>query len=220
MCALASKWGERRKIDLLMWDFLRAGGIFMFPLVLASVVGLTFIIERGLALRWSKVIPPSVEDAANSFPLGSLEELKQVCERDQSTFGRLLLVACEHLDHPREEAIDALQTQARREILQLERGLVVLEIVVGIAPLLGLVGAIYGLIHLFGTLGAATTIESTVLAKGISEALNTTLMGLLIAIPCLSAWSYYNKKVESLAVEMETLCDGFLRRMHRELQQP
>ena len=201
-----------------MWEFLRAGGIFMIPLVLASVVGLTFIIERGLALRWNKVIPPDLEDATATTPVESVEELKQLCQREGSTFGRLVLVACDHLTHPREEAVDALQTQARREILQLERGLVVLEIVVGIAPLLGLVGAIYGLIHLFGTLGAATTIESTALAKGISEALNTTLMGLVVAIPCLSAWSYFNKKVESLAIEMETLCDGFLRRMQRELQ--
>ena len=192
----------------------------MFPLVLASVVGLTFIIERGLALRWSKVIPPEIEDAAATSPVGAIEDLKQLCQRDSSTFSRLLLVACDHVDHPREEAVDALQTQARREILQLERGLVVLEIVVGISPLLGLVGAIYGLIHLFGTLGGAGSVDSSVLANGIAEALHTTLMGLLIAIPCLSAWSYYNKKVETLAIEMETLCDGFLRRLYRELQQP
>ena len=53
------------------------------------------------------------------------------------------------------------------------------------------------------------------LAKGISEALNTTLMGLLVAIPSLTAWSYFNKKVETLAVEMETLCDKFLRRQYQ-----
>ena len=202
-----------------MWEFLKEGGIFMLPLVLASVVGLTFIIERGLALRWKNVIPPDVEDAAGRVPAESLDELKQLCRRDESTFGRLLLVACDHLAHPREEAVDALQTQARREVLQLERGLVVLEIVVGIAPLLGLVGAVYGLIHLFGTMGVASSIDGAKLAKGIAEALNTTLTGLLVAIPCLSAWTYYNKKVESLAVEMETLCDGFLRRMQREMKE-
>ena len=94
-------------------------------------------------------------------------------------------------------------------------GVVVLEVVVGIAPLLGLVGTIHGLITLFGDLGSTGLADNSVLARGIAIALNTTLMGLLIAIPSLVAWSYYTKKVETLAVEMETLCDEFLRRQYR-----
>lgn len=108
-----------------------------------------------------------------------------------------------------------LQTRARREVASLERGLVVLEIVIGIAPLLGLVGTVYGLITLFGGLSAGGMGDYAVLAKGVSLALTTTLMGLLIAIPALVGWSYYSKKVETLAVEMETMCDEFLRRNYR-----
>ena len=90
----------------------------------------------------------------------------------------------------------------------------VLEIVTGIAPLLGLVGTINGLITLFGGLSHGGLGDNTAVAHGISIALNATLSGLLIAIPALIAWSYYTKKVETLAVEMETLCDGFLRRFY------
>jgi biopolymer transport protein ExbB len=86
--------------------------------------------------------------------------------------------------------------------------------VVGIAPLLGLVGTIHGLITLFADLGRVGVSDNTVLAKGIAIALNTTLAGLLIAIPSLVAWSYFNKKVQVLAIEMETLCDEFLRRFY------
>ena len=82
-------------------------------------------------------------------------------------------------------------------------------------PLLGLVGTIYGLIVLFGGMGRASADESATFARGISLALQSTLMGLLIAIPALVAWSYYNKKVENLAVEMESLCDEFLRKHYR-----
>ena len=96
----------------------------------------------------------------------------------------------------------------------MERGIVVLEIVVGIAPLLGLVGTINGLISLFSGLSRTGLGDNAIVAHGISIALNTTLSGLLIAIPALIAWSYYNKKVETLAIEMETLCDGFLRRFY------
>jgi biopolymer transport protein ExbB len=198
-----------------MFEFFRAGGVFMIFLVATSVVGLAFIIERGLALRWGRVIPPDVEDAvSNCQAAEDLPTLRQVCQSRPSHFSRLLLTAQEHLQRPRQENIDAIETRARHEVLQLERGLVVLEIVVGIAPLLGLVGTIHGLIRLFGDLGQSGLNDNSVLAAGIAIALNTTLMGLLIAIPSLIAWSYYNKKVETLTIEMETLCDEFLRRYY------
>ncbi|MBM3839116.1 MAG: MotA/TolQ/ExbB proton channel family protein [Verrucomicrobia bacterium] len=202
-----------------MWHFLKSGGVFMIPLVLTSIVGLAFIIERGLALRWDKVIPPEIGDAAENCAPDGLGELRQLCVDRPSTFSRLLLVAADHLPRPRDENVDAIQTHARHEILQLERGLVVLEIIVGIAPLLGLVGAISGLITLFSGLGETAIIDNARIAKGIAEVLNTTLAGLLIAIPSLIAWSYYNKKIETLAVEMETLCDKFLRRQYRDRKQ-
>ena len=185
-------------------------------LVAASLIGLTFIIERGLALRWKKVVPSEVENAvANCLQPSDLPMLRRVCEQNPSPLSRLLLLADKNRDWPREENADALQTRARYEIARLERGLVILEIVVGIAPLLGLVGTIYGLIMLFGSMGQADLADSNKLAQGIAIALNATLMGLLTAIPSLIAWSYYNKKVETLAVEMETLCDEFLRRQYR-----
>jgi biopolymer transport protein ExbB len=199
-----------------MLDFIKAGGVFMIPLLVTSVIGLAFIIERGLALRWRAVIPAEVEEAVQTCESTEhLPWLRQVCVDNPSTLSRLLVVAHDHLNRPREENADAVETRARHEVLQLERGLVVLEIVVGIAPLLGLVGAIYGLITLFAGLGQGGPMENAVVARGIAEALNTTLTGLIIAIPSLAAWSYYNKKVETLAVEMETICDEFLRRFYR-----
>lgn len=204
-----------------MWQFLLAGGPFMFLLVFTSIVSLTFIVERGLALRRSKVVPPSVEDALEqAFNRDDLQALRVLCQQERSALGRLVLVAIEHLPWAKADNADCVQTRARHEVVTLERGLVVLEIVVGIAPLLGLVGTIHGLITLFGDLGRSGLAENAVLAKGIAIALNTTLMGLLIAIPTIVAWSYFTKKVESLAVEMETLLDDFLRRQYRQKAAP
>src|SRR5881394_1025483 len=140
--------------------------------------------------------------------------LNGICHQQPAPMSRLLLIAMEHLNWPRGENSDAIQTRARHEVAQMERGLVVLEIIVGIAPLLGLVGTINGLISLFSGLSHAGLSDNTIVAHGISIALNTTLSGLLIAIPALISWSYYSKKVETLAIEMETLCDGFLRRFY------
>jgi len=142
--------------------------------------------------------------------------LRRVCQQHDSPMSRMLLLASDHLDWPKAEAIDAIQTRARHEIARLERGLVVLEIIVGIAPLLGLVGTIIGMMSVFGDVGQAGLNDAAKLAQGISLILRATLFGLLIAIPALTFWSYYNKRIETLAIEMESLCDEFLRRQYRE----
>jgi biopolymer transport protein ExbB len=186
-------------------------------LAVTSVVGLTFIIERGIALRWRRVVPAEIEAAVESCQAPEdVPMLRRVCEQHKSPISRLLLLAAEHLDWPKAEALDAIQTRARQEIARLERGLVVLEIIVGIAPLLGLVGTILGMMTAFGNVGNAGQIDPAKLALGISLILRATLFGLLIAIPSLVFWSYYTKKVESVAIEMESLCDEFLRRQYRE----
>ena len=121
---------------------------------LTSVVGLAFIVERGIMLRWNKVVPPEIaRSLAACRTRDDVKTLCRVCERKPSPLGRLLLLAANALDHSKADNVDALQTAARHEIVQLERGLVVLEIIVGIAPLLGLVGTIAGMMTVFGDVG-------------------------------------------------------------------
>jgi biopolymer transport protein ExbB len=184
-------------------------------LLATSIIGLAFIIERGLALRAGKIIPPAVRGALETCrTTDDLPMLRRICQQHSSPLSRLLLLAEKHRQWPRTENASGLETSARHEISRLERGLVVLEIVVGIAPLLGLVGTIYGLIALFASLGTTGLGDNNALARGIALALNATLLGLLTAIPSLVAWSFYNKKVETLAVEMASLCDNFLRQLY------
>jgi len=186
-------------------------------LMLTSMVGLAFVIERGIALRWRRVVPPEVEAAVASCQTSEdVPMLRRVCQQHNSVMSRLLLLAADHLDWPKAEAVDAIQSRARHEIARLERGLVVLEIIVGIAPLLGLVGTIMGMMSVFGDVGQAGLVDAGKLAQGIALILRATLFGLLIAIPSLVFWSYYTKKVETFAVEMETMCDEFIRRQYRE----
>ncbi len=188
----------------------------MIALVVTSVTAVTFIVERGLALRVKKNIPQALIDAVLSYGSGrDLQMLKSVCAQNASPLSKLLLFSSDHLDMPKSEISALVETRARYEISKLERGLVVLEIIVGIAPLMGLVGTIYALITLFGNMDAGAAADSSKFAQGISLALNATLMGLLIAIPALIAWSYYSRKVESFAVRMEAICDEFLRKHYR-----
>jgi biopolymer transport protein ExbB len=198
-----------------MLQLLRDGDLFIWLLVATSVVALAMMVERGLALRWSRIIPPRLVDELQRFTQGgTLYAFERATLQYDSPIGRLLRLGLESAGRPREENRDAIETRARREVSRLERGIVVLEIIVGIAPLLGLVGTIHGLITLFGDLSKMGLGESSVFARGIAIALNATLMGLLVAIPSLVAWSYYSRKVETLAIEMEAACSELLEHLY------
>ena len=186
-----------------------------FLLGVTSVISLAFIIERGLALRRNSIIPQPLSDSLEHCQTRSdVNTLLRFCQQHEHTpLSRLTTAAIEHLEWTKPDNIEALQTRARHEVNQMERGLVVLEIITGIAPLMGLIGTVYGLIDIFGAM-TSDFVKTSDFAPGISTALYATFAGLSIAIPSLVAWSIYNKRVETFAIEMETLLDKFLRRQY------
>lgn len=188
-------------------DFIVRGGLFMWPLLICSIVALTVIILRAMALRRKNVLPLVIESEIERLsPGGNPERLSRIVREDDSSLARITRVALQHLRAPRAENVEAVETRARHEMVILERGLIVLEIITGIAPLLGLIGAVSGLVHVFSHLGLNTgTADTKAIALGIAEALNATVFGLSIAVPTLVAFSYFSKKVEVMSVEMETL---------------
>jgi biopolymer transport protein ExbB len=188
----------------------------MWPLLVCSVVSLTTIILRTLALRERNVLPLGVESEMERLVPGtSPERLARLVHHDPSSLARIVRVALAHLRWPRAENVDAVQTRARYEMVRLERGLVVLEVVIGIAPLIGLIGTVSGLVHVFASLGlSAGAADAKQIARGISEALNCTVFGLGIAVPSLIAFVYFSKKVEVLSVEMESLVTDLLSKCY------
>ncbi|MGE3311749.1 MAG: MotA/TolQ/ExbB proton channel family protein [Limisphaerales bacterium] len=198
-----------------MLQLLRDGDLYIWALVATSVVALAMTLERGIALRWARIIPGQLLEELERFTRGgNPKDLERATLKHESPLGRLLRLGIENQDRPREENHDAIETRARREVSRLERGIVILEIIVGIAPLLGLVGTIHGLIALFADLGQMGLGDSSVFARGIAIALNATLLGLLVAIPSLIFWSYYSRKIETLAIEMEAACAELLEHLY------
>ncbi len=188
-------------------SFFVKGGLFMWPLLACSIVSVTTIILRGIALREKNVMPLVIQsEIERLMPGGSPERLVRIVSYDQSSLARIARVALQHLRGPRSENVEVVETRARHEMVRLEKGLIVLEVITGIAPLLGLIGAVSGLVHVFSNLGLSSGASDTrQIALGIAEALNATVFGLSIAVPTLIAFSYFSKKVEVMSVEMETL---------------
>src|SRR6266516_5962631 len=191
----------------VVFGFFSRGGLFMWPLLICSLVSVTIMILRGFALRRKIVMPLAIESEIERMTPGeSPERLSRLVYHDPSSLARITRVALQHLRGPRSENVEVVQTRARHEMVRLERGLIVLEVIVGIAPLLGLIGAVSGLVHVFSHLGLSSGASDTrQIALGIAEALNATVFGLSIAVPTLIAFSYFSKKVEVMSVEMETL---------------
>lgn len=199
--------------------FLR-GGPFMALLVLLSIVSLTVILLRGRALREKTVIPDAVAAAVEKLQPGDdLDGLLREIGNHPAPLSRILGTLIGHLNWPKAENLEAIQTKARNEVSRLERGLVILEISTGVAPLLGLLGTLSGLVGIFAALGG--TGDPVVIARGISEALNTTIVGLAVAAPSLIAHNYFQRKIEVMAVEMESLAADLLAKCypHGELPQ-
>src|SRR3954470_4684762 len=190
-----------------VWRFFASGGVFMWPLLACSIVAVTTIILRGIALRRRNVLPLVIESEIERLvPGGSAERLARIVHHDHFALGRIVRAALLHLRAPRNETVEMVETKARHEVIVLERGLIVLEIITGIAPLLGLIGAVSGLVRVFSALGLSSGASNTQqIARGIAEALNATVFGLSIAVPTLVAFSYFSKKIEVMSVEMETL---------------
>src|SRR6266550_827481 len=193
-------------VETIMSFFVK-GGLFMWPLLACSIVSVTTIILRGIALREKNVMPLAIQSEIERLvPGGSPERLMRIVSYDQSSLARIARVALQHLRGPRSENVEVVETRARHEMVRLEKGLIVLEVITGIAPLLGLIGAVSGLVHVFSNLGLSSGASDTrQIALGIAEALNATVFGLSIAVPTLIGFTYFSRKVEVMSVEMETL---------------
>jgi biopolymer transport protein ExbB len=207
---------ETTGIANTVFGFFTRGGLFMWPLLACSIVSVTMMILRGLALRRKNVMPPLIEQEIERLAPGeSPELLSRIVHHDPSSLARITRVALQYLRAPRSENIEAVQTRARHEMVRLERGLIVLEVIVGIAPLLGLIGAVSGLVHVFSHLGLSSGAADTrQIALGIAEALNATVFGLSIAVPTLIGFTYFSRKVEVMSVEMETLVVELINKLY------
>ncbi|MBI4832853.1 MAG: MotA/TolQ/ExbB proton channel family protein [Candidatus Lindowbacteria bacterium] len=197
------------------WYFLKAGGITMIPLGICSILALALIIEKAYALRTRKVIAPEIVGLVENMR-GAEDMVASiaVCDRANTPFARVIKAGLTNRKLPRAENVEMIQAAARHEVGSLERGLLMLEIITGISPLLGLLGTVLGIFHIFNVIIVSGVGEASKLSAGISEALITTIAGLFIAIPALVAHSYYSKRAEDLLLEIERYANMLIHKLY------
>jgi biopolymer transport protein ExbB len=193
-----------------VWEYFVAGGYFMYPLLLCLLVGFTIIVFKVLSLRRVIIIPPVLADQVNRFEQsvdnGTMEPLLKEFEQGKTALARLAAVCVRNRGKSQADISDAVQTTARHELLHLSTGMTALDVVIVVSPLLGLLGTASGLAFLFQEMGKSGDMsDAQRIAQGIAVALNTTIFGLAITVPCVIAQSFFNRKIESFTTELEML---------------
>lgn len=180
-----------------MWDLIVEGGYTMVPLLACSVISLAIIIEKLILLRKDVILNPDLlRELDELSSRKDIEGMKKVCQQKESLFSDIVSTMLENIHLPPQKAEPIVEREGRLQIKRLQNGLVVLEIISSIAPLLGLLGTVFGLIDVFRVVATLGTGKTSAFAGGIAKALVTTVAGLIIAIPSLIAYRYFANKVD------------------------
>ena len=194
--------------------YLSRGGIVMIPLLLCSVIGLAIVVEKSLSLRRKKILIPEIISIIDS--ISSTDDVKlatNICEKNRGPLANIILVGLQNQSLPMDDIKEFTVDQGRQEVRFLERGLSILETVAGIAPLLGLLGTVIGMIKVFNVISTQGAGQASLLAGGISEALITTASGLVIGIPMLVAFNYFANRAENFVMDIEKNTTKLLQRI-------
>jgi biopolymer transport protein ExbB len=188
-----------------MWTYFERGGPVMWPLLALSVLGLTVMFWRWWALR-----------QATSGAMAFLKELRAklvardvsgaiaVCARHGGPVASIVKAGLLRFGRAKDEVERALEDASAHELAALERGLPILATIAMVAPLLGFLGTVTGMINSFDALASVGLNNPAAVARGISEALITTAAGLVIAIPVQMAYNYFVTNVNALVRNMES----------------
>ena len=201
-----------------MVQLLIRGGYTMIPIFLCSVISLAVIIERGFSLRTARILPRWLVGLLSRSDQAIDGQTERI-ERDDSALARVLSVGFRNRNPGLEKNYEILQVAEKQAANRMERGLVLLEIVAVISPLLGLLGTVIGMVQVFDVISQIGAGHAQALSSGISQALISTIAGLVVAIPALIAYSVYTRKVDNLLLEIEKAVGIFLLRLYSQNNQ-
>ena len=202
-----------------LWELIKNGGLMMWPLAILALYGFfkagvqVYVIILSNNQKRDEALLGHLNPHAMPFDDLKSEVVSDISQRAQSAFPKMCEAALARLYEGKEAMEDALSREGAMQLGRLKRGLKPLQSVVTVAPLLGLMGTVYGMIASFQSLGA-TGDKVEILSKGIYEALVTTAAGLTIAIPFLFIYQWLNHRVDEIGENLNRQAEAFLEKFH------
>jgi len=185
-------------------ELIKAGGWVMLPIIMLAVVALAIIVERFWSLRRKEVLPPGMGEEVREWARGRQLDPKHIdVLRRNSPLGELLAAALDMRFRPREMIKERVEDVGRHVVHDLGRFLNTLGSIAGVAPLLGLLGTVLGMIKMFLKILTTGVGDANQLAGGIGQALICTASGIMVAIPALMFHRYFRGLIAEYIVEME-----------------
>lgn len=179
----------------------------MIPIIGCSIVAVGVVAYKLMTLSKSLVLPQEIVNEVDNidqvFTKNDPGAVMGYFQGKDSSLARLCVEALKNADKSQAQVQEAVQSAAREEIVKMNSGMPVLEVVITIAPLIGLLGTASGLVMVFANVGQGA--DSASVGQGIAMALNTTVAGLAVAVPTVVAQSHFSRKIETMSARLEVL---------------
>ncbi|KJV38990.1 MotA/TolQ/ExbB proton channel family protein [Acinetobacter brisouii] len=203
-----------------MWELFKAGGWLMLPLLLCSVFTVAISIERFIRLRHASVIPKDLTVTAQTEVQHIAQLLQQNSKLTESALGQVLFAGLSAKHETDQFARAQMEAAASQEIHYLEKNINFLGTMSAVSPLLGLLGTVIGIIESFLVIDIGSNVSPTLMIPGISKALIATAMGMVVAIPALIAYRYFQRLVQEYVAELEQQATLFHAKLFYQRQKP
>jgi len=198
-----------------VFDYIQKGGPMMIPIAICSLLMLAVSAERLMSLRRKRIIPPNFLDGLQKVMEetgNDRERALEYCSKRASPISNICIAGIRKLGRPVEAIERSVQDAGEWEVFKLRKYVRALSVIAAIAPLMGLVGTIFGMIRAFQTVAVSGEAlgKTELLAEGIYEAMVTTAAGLLVAIPAVIFYHWISSKIDRLVAEMDRACITFI----------
>ncbi|MCB0516597.1 MAG: MotA/TolQ/ExbB proton channel family protein [Chitinophagales bacterium] len=198
--------------SLSLWDLFLKGGWFMYPILLLSIIAVYLFIDRYIAIRKASVVRDEfLRNVRDYMKAGNISAATALCQSENSPISRMIEKGLRRIGKPLEHIKMSVENVGQLEVASLENRVSLLATIAGVAPMLGFLGTVTGMIRAFFNIASAgNNIEPSLLAGGIYEAMLTTAAGLIVGIPAYIAFNILVSMLDKLIFKMEAATVAFL----------
>ncbi len=216
----AQQQGSQEDVNISIFSsfsaFHNAVGMIGWMIIALSIVALALIIENFVSLQYKKLIPPDLlDDVEKLFEEEAYEDALEACTAESCYFTNVIASALDHIEGGYDEMVKSSNNMLEEETVKIQQKISWIQLIATIAPMLGLLGTVWGMIMAFQKIAGMTVVQPKYLAAGIYQALTTTYLGLIVSISCVVCYFYLRNKIVRITMELSNITTDLLARFKK-----